>query len=180
MPPVRSKTPTKPPEGPEEIDYGRPAGDDFASLARDRVPVRSMTPDDLAAIVRIDNRITGRSREGYYRRKLVEAMGELAVRVSLVAELDRQVAGVIMARVDFGEFGHTEPEAVIDTIGVDPGYGHRGVAQALISQLMANLAALKVERVRTEVDWNHFALLGFLERLGFRPHRRLALRRVVG
>ncbi len=31
-----------------------------------------------------------------------------------------------------------------------------------------------------EVDWNHFALLGFLERLGFRPHRRLALRRVVG
>jgi len=102
------------------------------------------------------------------------------VRVSLVAELDGQVAGVIMARVDFGEFGHTEPEAVIDTIGVDPGYGHMGVAQALVSQLMANLAALRVERVRTEVDWNHFALLGFLERLGFRPHRRLALRRVVG
>jgi len=36
------------------------------------------------------------------------------------------------------------------------------------------------ERIGAEVDWSHFALLGFLERLGFRPHRRLALRRVVG
>jgi len=27
----------------------------------------------------------------------------------------------IMARVDYGEFGYTESEAVLDTIGVDPG-----------------------------------------------------------
>ncbi len=27
----------------------------------------------------------------------------------------------IMARVDYGEFGYTESEAVMDTIGVDPG-----------------------------------------------------------
>jgi len=97
-----------------------------------------------------------------------------------VAEIDGRVCGFIMARVDFGEFGSLEPAAVVDTIGVDASSGHKGVGSALISQLMTNLVGLRVERVRTEVDWNHFGLLSFLDRMGFRPHRRLALRRAVG
>lgn len=161
-------------------DYSGPGGDDFQSLARDRVPVRSMTRDDLGAIVDIDRRITGRGRPAYLARKLEEAFTETAVRMSLVAEIDRRPAGFIMARVDVGEFGHAEPEAVMDTIGVDPRHGHHGVATALLSQLMANLAALRTETVRTEVSWNHFGLLSFLDRMGFGPHRRLALRRPIG
>lgn len=96
--------------------------------------------------------------------------------MSLVAEIDQHPAGFIMARVDFGEFGATEPEAVMDTIGVDPRHDREGVATALMSQLSANLGALRAELLRTEVDWNRFGLLGFLDRMGFRPHRRLALR----
>ncbi len=49
-----------------------------------------------------------------------------------------------------------------------------------MSQLMTNLAGLRIERVRTEVDWNRFGLLSFFDRLHFRPGRRLALRRSVG
>lgn len=180
MPPAGTRTLAHASGAAVELDYSRPSGDDFESLARDRVPIRSMTPGDLAAIVHIDKRITGRDRQAYYKRKLAEAMEESAVRVSLVAELDGQVAGVIMARVEFGEFGHSEPEAVMDTIGVDPGYGHKDVASALLSQLMTNLAGLRVERLRTEVGWNRFGLLSFLDRMGFRPHRRLALRRALG
>lgn len=166
--------------GTDEIDYGRAPGEDFQSLAHDRFPVRSMTRDDLEAVVALDQRITGRRRPAYYARKLDEAFDLSAVRMSLVAEIDRQPAGFVMARVDFGEFGHTEPEAVMDTIGVDPRYGHKGVAAALLSQLVANLGALRCEALRTEVSWNHFGLLSFLDRMGFRPHRRLALRLALG
>jgi ribosomal protein S18 acetylase RimI-like enzyme len=142
----------------------------------DRPQVRSMQPADLPALIAIDRRVTGEERPAYYARKLEEVFSESGVRVSLVAEIDRHPAGFIMARVDFGEFGHTEPEAVMDTIGVDPRHNREGVAAALLSQLVANLGALRAEALRTEVTWNRFALLGFLDRMGFRPHRRLALR----
>ena len=162
----------------EDRDVSTPAGW-AGTLAHDRIPVRSLRPDDLPAILRIDRHITGRDRRAYYVRKLEEAMDESAVRVSLVAELDGQVAGFIMARVDFGEFGNAEPEAVMDTIGVEPGCGHRGVASALLSQLLTNLGGLRVEKLRTRVAWNQAALVGFLDRNGFRPGNRLALRRPV-
>nr|WP_294565418.1 GNAT family N-acetyltransferase [uncultured Rhodopila sp.] len=140
------------------------------------VRVRSMARDDLAALVAIDRRITGQDRSGYYGRKLEEVFSESAIRMSLVAEIDSHPAGFIMARVDFGEFGHTDPEAVMDTIGVDPRHAHEGVATALLRQLAANLGALRAESLRTEVGWNRFGLLAFLDRMGFQPHRRLALR----
>ena len=169
----------RPPRATSETDYSRPDGDDFESLAHDRLPVRSMTREDLSAIVEIDRRITGRSRPAYYARKLDEAFTESAVQMSLVAEIDRHPVGFVMARVDGGEFGHADPEAVLDTIGVDPQRVHHGVASALLSQLLANLAALRTETLRTEVGWNHFGLLSFLDRMGFGPHRRLALRRPI-
>ena len=157
----------------------REAAGTAGTLAHDRMPVRSLRPDDLRAILRIDRHITGRDRSAYYARKLEEAMRESAVRVSLVAEIDRQVAGFIMARVDFGEFGNAEPEAVMDTIGVEPGCDHRGVASALLSQLLTNLGGLRVEKLRTKVAWNQSSLIGWLDRNGFRPGNRLALRRPV-
>ena len=163
-------------DDPLEVDYSDPAGDDFEALARDRVPVRSMTPGDLGAMIAIDRRITGRDRSAYYERKLSETMEESAVRVSLVAELDDRPVGFIMARVDFGEFGRTEPEAVIDTIGVDPDYRHRDTGKAMMSQLLTNLRTLQVEGVRTEIDWNAVELLSFLDTCGFVPAQRIAFR----
>ena len=164
---------------PLEIDYSDPGADDFDALARDTMLVRSMTMDDLGAMIAIDGRITGQDRSAYYQRKLVETMDESAVRVSLVAEIDNHPVGFIMARVDFGEFGHTEPEAVIDTIGVDPNFTHKEVGKAMMSQLLGNLRALQVEQVRTEVAWNAFGLLAFLDNCGFVPAQRIAFRRAV-
>src|SRR5262250_1642610 len=86
-----------------EINYAE-AAPDFGPLARDRIPVRSMAARDLAALVEIDSRITGRPRAGYFERKLTDALTESDVRVSLVAELDGVPVGFIMARVDLGEF----------------------------------------------------------------------------
>ena len=178
-------TPTARPTTPRRLadagepDYSHPSGDDFEALARDRVRVRSMVADDLPDLVRIDRLITGRDRSAYFAGKVDEVLVESGIRVSVVAEQDGRPAGYIMARLDFGEFGRTEPEAVIDTIGVDPAFTHHHIGSALLSQLIANLAALRVERLRTELGWDEFGLLAFLEHCGFRPSQRLALSRTV-
>ena len=157
---------------PEHSDSG---GDGFVALAHDRTLVRSMTADDLVAIVKIDKALTGRDRRDYYQAKLKEVMDESGVRVSLVAEADERCVGFIMARADYGEFGRAEAAAIIDSIGVAPGSGRHGVASALLSQLMTNLEALHVETARTTVNWDNLALLGFLQRCGFRPAQQLVL-----
>ena len=69
--------------------------------------------------------------------------------------------------------------AVLDTIGVDPDFKGRGIGHALVSQLFANLSALRVERVETIVSKADFALLGFLYDIGFGASQRLAFLKPV-
>lgn len=163
----------------KEVNFSDPSGDEYEALSRDRVPVRSMEEGDLAAIIGVDRKITGRDRTAYYRRKMAEALNESGIRVSLVAEVDGQFAGFVMARVDYGEFGRTAAAAVIDTIGVNPAFGNRNVGRALLSQLLANLASLRVERVYSQLDWDNFGLLAFLKRIGFAPSQRLSFSRRI-
>ncbi|HET9820209.1 MAG TPA: GNAT family N-acetyltransferase [Burkholderiaceae bacterium] len=164
-----------------EIDYGRPEANDHERLARDRTEVRTMTGADLDAIVRIDRSITGRDRRDYITARLAEAMDDTSVRVSLAARCDGTVVGYLMARADLGDFGRSEPVAVIDTLGVDPDYARRGVGRAMLSQLAANLGALHVERVETIVPLRDLALLSFLHAVGFEPAQRLSfVRRLPG
>ena len=84
-----------------------------------------------------------------------------------------------MARADHGDFGRTEPVAVLDTIGVDPAQLRQGVARALVTQLFANLAALRIERVETVVTPDDESLAAFLHAAGFVPSQRLAFVRAM-
>lgn len=162
-----------------ELDYGAPPANDFESLARDRAAVSSLDVGDLPDIVRIDRRIVGRNREDYMRRLVTEALDDSAVRVSLTARKDGIIAGFVMAKTDFGDFGRPEPVAVIDTIGVDPDFTKHGIGAALMSQLYVNLHALGVERVETVVARENFPLLGFFYKAGFAASDRLAFVRRV-
>jgi ribosomal protein S18 acetylase RimI-like enzyme len=156
-----------------EVDYSADRANDFETLARDRVDVRSLAPGDLADLVRIDRNLMGRERRAYIEGLVAEALDDSAVRVSLTARVDGIVAGFAMARTDFGDFGRSEPVAVLDTIGIDPDYAHLHVATALLSQLFVNLGALRIERVETLVRRENFDLLGFLYSIGFRQSQRL-------
>lgn len=162
-------------ENQPEADYSDPGSDDFDALSRDKVLIRSLAQEDLDAVVRIDRKITGRDRRAYFQRKFEEVLYESGVRISLIAEIDDIAVGFMMARVDFGEFGRTASEAVIDTLGVARAFRSQQVGHALLSQLLTNLTSLQVESVRSEVEWNSFGLLGFLESCGFTPSQRLAL-----
>ena len=168
-------------DGPgHEINFGGREGNDFERLARDTADIRPMSAADLADITRIVRGITGRDRHGYIGGLLAETLADSAIRVSLTARLDDVIVGFVMARADFGDFGRTEPVAVMDTIGVDPEYGHRGVGHALLSQLFLNLGALRIERVETQVAPRDLSLLGFLYDVGFAPSQRLAFARRIG
>ncbi len=156
-----------------EKNYGSSSGDDFQALARDLVVCRSLNAADMPALIRIDKKVAGHDRTDYYRRKVKEVIDESGIRVSMVAELDGNIVGFTMARVDFGEFGRTEPVAVLDTIAVDPGYKHHLIGTALLSQLLANLTSLGLETIRTVVMPDHLDVLAFLLKNGFHPGQRL-------
>jgi GNAT superfamily N-acetyltransferase len=147
---------------------------DFEPLARDAAHIGVFNEADLEGAARVDRRRTGRDRRGYLCRSMREALADSAVRISLAAREDGGVAGFLMARVDYGDFGRAEPTAVIDTVGVDPQRARHGIGRALLSQLFANLAALRVERVETVVSAGDLELLGFFYAAGFRPAERLS------
>jgi ribosomal protein S18 acetylase RimI-like enzyme len=117
-------------------DYGTPRPPNFESLARDRFEVGVLSEKDMEGVARVDRRHTGRDRRGYLCRTIAEALADSAVRISLAARVDGSLAGYMMARVDYGDFGRAEPAAVIDTIGVDPLRRARGIGRALLSQLV--------------------------------------------
>lgn len=164
----------------DQNDYGSRAQNDFEALARDVAEVRALARADLADIARIDRRRMGQDRSAYIARKLDEALTESAIRISLLARKDGATAGFLMASADYGDYGRAEPVAVIDTIGVDPGFARAGVGRALLSQLFINLGALGIERIETVVAKEQFDLLSFFYRAGFGPSQRLAFVKRLG
>ena len=166
--PVQAEAP-----GSGEVNYGEPRANDFEPLARDNIEVRSLVMDDVAGAVRVDSRITGEDRSAYIEHQVKEALTDTAVRVSLAACRDGSVAGYVTARVDLGDFGRTEPVAIIDTIAVDPWFAGNGIGTALVSQLAVNLEALRVERVETVLERERLDMLAFFQKMGFVPSQRL-------
>jgi ribosomal protein S18 acetylase RimI-like enzyme len=143
----------------------------------DAVLVRSLRQEDAPRLVRMDQAITGRNRSAWYEGKLKRALTESDLNISLGAEVDGCLVGAVLGSLHYGEFGLPQPIAVLDTILVDPGHGRHGIGTALLDQLVKNLEALGIERLRTEVAWNDRELVGFLGKNGFGPGGRLVLER---
>ena len=108
-------------------DWSAPTANDHDQLARDTAEVRLLSARDLDDVVRIDRDFTGRERRAYMQHALDEALRESGVRISLAANKDGHTVGYLMARADLGDFGRTEPVAVIDTLGVAPAYAQHGI-----------------------------------------------------
>jgi len=142
---------------------------------RDELFVRNLKPEDLGAIVGIDEASVGRRREQFLSQKLKQALSDTGIAVSLAVELDDHVVGFLLARVYYGEFGVMEPAAVLDVFGVHPDYRGRRVAAALIDQLRTNLLGLGIPRLQTEVRWDSPDLIAFFEHEGFRIAQRVCL-----
>lgn len=145
------------------------------TLQDESVYIRRLRPDDLEPVIALDARIVGRRRDEYFKVKLDMAMKETGVEVSLAAEVDGHFVGFLIARVFYGEFGRTEPAAVLEVLGVHPEFRGRGVGHALVRQLRTNLLGLGVRTLQTEASWEDTAMLAFFQREGFRPAARFCL-----
>ena len=141
----------------------------------EQVSVRNMRESDLPEIVRIDCVAFGRPRPHYFEVLLLRSLKVTGLQISLVAEVEGRVVGYLVASLYYGEYGIAEPTASIDAIGVDPAVRRKRVGHALMRQFSSNVAAIGVTRLRTEVEWDDFDLLGFFAREGFAPAKRLCL-----
>jgi ribosomal protein S18 acetylase RimI-like enzyme len=139
--------------------------------------IRTLARDDVARLVRMDERITGRNRSAWYAGKLKRALEDSDLKISLGAEMDGTLVGAVLGTLQYGEYGLPEPVAVLDTILVDSDFRGRGIATAMFDRLVENLEALGIECLRTEVAWNDRELVGFLGKNGFGPGARLVLER---
>lgn len=145
------------------------------TLQTDSILVRTLRPDDLESVIRLDSKIVGKRREEYFKTKLAQNLAETGIKVSLAAEIDGCFCGFLLCRLFYGEFGVPEPVAVLDTFGVDPLFGGRGVGHELIAQLRMHLTGVGVTQLRSEVQWSDLELIGFFQREGFVPAPRICL-----
>jgi predicted N-acetyltransferase YhbS len=143
------------------------------------IKIRLMQAEDFDAVVKIDEKILKASRPEYYEvkfEKLFKTKDYLPV--SLVAEKeDGTVVGFVMGEIYMGEYGIFQEEARLDTIGVDPGYQHKGVGEQLINEFMDHLRSLGVQKVNTLVDWNDSNLIQFFSANRFSPSKTINLER---
>jgi len=127
-----------------------------------------MARSDLDQIVEIDIKVLGKPRPEYWEMKIdiVENRSQIS---SLVAEMDGKVVGFIIGGASRWEYGLPEDIGWIDTIGVDPEYQRRGIAQILFSEMANNLKKVGVKTINTFVTKRDWRLLKFFNSVGFQP-----------
>jgi ribosomal protein S18 acetylase RimI-like enzyme len=139
-----------------------------------------MKAGDFDAVVGIDEKVLKAARPEYYElkfEKLFESKDYLPT--SLVAEEDGTVVGFVMGELFMGEYGIFEKEASLDTIGVDPGYQHKGIGKQLIDEFLDHLGEIGVKKVNTLVDWDDSGLMQFFRANRFSPSKTINLERSV-
>jgi predicted N-acetyltransferase YhbS len=129
---------------------------------------RPLTPGDLDAVVAIDGSITGRTRRGYFERRLAMALREPKLHAQFAVDEGGRLAGYVLGRVLEGEFGRNEPAMRLEVIGVRPEARGRGIGPALEQALEGGARHRGLKEMRTGASWRDHAMLGFLDTAGYR------------
>ena len=128
--------------------------------------IRAMSRKDLDRIVEIDTQVLGQSRPEYWEMK-VELVERRSPMSSLVAEWDGKVIGFVIGDASGWEYGVPEHIGWIDTIGVDPSFQRKGVAEMLFTEMVNNLKKVGVDTIYTFLNWRDWSLLRFFDAMGF-------------
>jgi len=131
-----------------------------------KIRIRPMEPEDIDSVLAIDRKITGVRRAVTFTDLITGDLGGV-LGLSLVAEVDGQVAGFILARRAY--VGEPVVEAgLIQILGVDPDYWRQGIATKLVNALLDTCKSKKLDAVRIMVNERDRQLQGLFEHLGFR------------
>ena len=139
--------------------------------------LRPLVADDLERVVEIDRRLSGRSRRGFFKKRLAAAEADPETFIAVAVEDGKVLQGFAIARIQTGEFGDEEPVAILDTIGVETDLQARGLGRILMSGLDDGMRKQGVHEMRTQADWTYQSLIRFFAGVGFTLAPRLALER---
>jgi len=125
-----------------------------------------MEHEDIDSVLAIDRKITGVRRAVTYTDLITGDLGGVLA-LSVVAEVNGQVAGFILARRAY--VGEPVTEAgLIQILGVDPDYWRQGIATKLVDALLDTCRSKKLSAVRIIINERDSQLQGLFEHLGFR------------
>lgn len=130
--------------------------------------ISPLRPTDLAAVVRLDAKLTGRRKPAYWKTVFADFVSPArgSTRVGLAARADGPLAGYLLGEVRAFEFG-SAPCGWIFAVGVDPGQAHHGIGSALVAEAGRRFSRAGVSTVRTMVQRNDVSLLSFFRSNGF-------------
>jgi len=155
------------------------------------VKIRILDENDLDSVVHIDNRVLGKERRDFWKRKI--AYAGIYPRPALIAEVDGKVVGFILGYVSGWEFGVPDTVGWIDTLGVDPAFQRRGIGRQLFNALIeifkksGRQGTLETESqevegvnvVYTLTSWSDWDLLQFYHAMGFKKGEMLNLQLTI-
>jgi GNAT superfamily N-acetyltransferase len=159
-------------------------------MVLEKVKIRVLDEKDLDSIVQIDERVLGKERRAFWKRKI--AYSGIFPRPALVAELEGKVIGFILGYVSGWEFGVPDCVGWIDTLAVDPAYQRKGIGRKMFNALIEifrrsgceegtetmDPGKAKVEGVNevyTLASWSDWDLLQFYNAMGFKKGEMLNL-----
>lgn len=129
--------------------------------------VRPLKPSDLAAVSRIERRITGSRRTSSLVRNLRKYLATGDPGSCLAAEVEGRVVGFVVGEIRPWEFGEDREVGWIRVVGVDPDYQGKGVGRALGERLLRYFRTKGVRRTRTVVEWDAGDVIAYFRTLGF-------------
>jgi ribosomal protein S18 acetylase RimI-like enzyme len=136
------------------------------SQAAENVCIRAVKREDLQAIIKLDQAVTGSEKPDYWLELL---SGVNPCRKNdltfLVAELDGRVVGFITGNVRAFEFG-SEACGWVFALCVDPDIRVKNVGTRLFDELCKHFRDAGVAKVRTMLARNNDLVLAFFRSLG--------------
>ncbi|MBI2817921.1 MAG: GNAT family N-acetyltransferase [Acidobacteria bacterium] len=137
------------------------------------IVLRPLRESDIAAIIAIDERTSGKPKPEYWRRKLTryvqegqfqsDADGSVLARV---AEAEGTVVGFMVGEIRRWEFGLPYC-GWITALGTDPDRQRLGIGRRLLAELLDYYREKGLEEVRTIVEWADGDILQFFHSMGF-------------
>lgn len=141
------------------------------------VTIRRMRTQDADAVLRINEKITGRPHEAQWESRIIDHLSANPLGC-LVAEREGKIVGFILGAIRGWEFGIPKT-GWIEIVGVDPEFHKKGVAKLLIEKLHIYFRNHNVERVMTMVNWNDGGLVSFFRAVGFERSEFIILEKGV-
>ena len=144
------------------------------------VTIRPAGPNDLPAIVALDEATTSQSKPEYWRDMLAQfSGGKTNQRAFLVAELKDRVVGFITGEVRAFEFG-AEPFGWVFSVAVDPEIRVNNVGTRLFDEICRIFQQAGVEKVSTLIERDSDLVLAFFRSQGMIFGRYIQMEKEIG